>query len=94
MHAATPLSGTATALAKKESLHSKRPNESGSALILMMFHTQTSQVVSREKTLKNDMEDDRKVKRDVADVERPKRSFKEMQSGVSEEDMEGIGGRS
>jgi pre-mRNA-processing factor SLU7 len=45
-------------------------------------------VVSREETLQNDMEDDRKVKRDVADVERRKRSFKEMQSGVSEEDME------
>lgn len=34
------------------------------------------------------MEDDRKVKRDVADVERRKRRFKEIQSGVSEEDME------
>ena len=45
-------------------------------------------MVSREETLQNDMEDDRKVKRDVADVERRKRSFKEMQSGVSEEDME------
>ena len=32
--------------------------------------------------------DDGKVKRDVADVERRKHSFKEMQSSVSEEDME------
>ena len=31
------------------------------------------------------MEDDRKVKRDVADVERRKRSFKEIQSGVSDD---------
>lgn len=80
MHATTPPSGTVTA--KKESLHSKRPNESGPALILMVFHTQTSQVVLREKTLQNDMEGDRKVKRDVTDMERPKRSFKEMQMAL------------
>jgi pre-mRNA-processing factor SLU7 len=51
-------------------------------------HANESEVVSREETLQSDMEDDRKVKRDVAGVERRKRSFKEMQSGVSEEDME------
>ena len=43
--------------------------------------------MSREETLQNDMENDLKVKRDVANVERRKRSFKQIQSGVSEEDM-------
>ena len=51
-------------------------------------HANESKVMSRDETLQSNMEDDRGVKRNAADVERRKRSFKEIQNGVSVEDME------